>query len=181
MNKKIRWITETAVMLALLITLQWMGSLIAEPMTKQLVTGSLVNVVLAITVLFAGLNSGLTVAVISPVLAFFIGIAKPWLVPVSMVGNVVLVILLYIIAGKDSRKIVRQVLAWLTAAVAKYAAMYGVGVLLLGKLLAGPLGLAKTDIAPVIKSCTWVQLVTALIGGAVALSITPALRKALRK
>lgn len=181
MKMKIRWITETAVMLALLVTLQWTGSMIGEPLTKQLVTGSLVNIVLAVTVLFAGLNSGLTVAVISPVLAFFLGIAKPWLVPVSIVGNVVLVVLLYVIAGRDSKKIARQILAWLAAAAAKYAAMYGTGVLLLGKLLAGPLGLTQADIKPVIMSCTWVQLVAALVGGAVALTITPTLRKALRK
>ena len=70
MNKKIRWITETAVLLALLICLQWVGSMIPEQMTKQLVTGSLVNCVLAVTVLMVGLSSGLTVAIISPICAF---------------------------------------------------------------------------------------------------------------
>ena len=46
MNKKILWITETAVMLALLVTLQ----AVTKPL-GQLVTGSCVNAVLAITVL----------------------------------------------------------------------------------------------------------------------------------
>ena len=45
MNKKLRWITETAMMLALLIALQWGGSFVPEEFTKQLVTGSLVNCV----------------------------------------------------------------------------------------------------------------------------------------
>ena len=52
MNKKVRWITETAVMLALLVALQ--------ALTKgfgQFVTGSCVNAVLAVTVLTAGLGS----------------------------------------------------------------------------------------------------------------------------
>ena len=48
MNKKLRWITETAIMLALLICLQWVGSQIPAPMVKQLVTGSFVNAVLAV-------------------------------------------------------------------------------------------------------------------------------------
>ena len=63
MNKKVRWITETAVMLALLVALQ--------ALTKgfgQFVTGSCVNAVLAVTVLTAGLGSGIVVAVLSPVL-----------------------------------------------------------------------------------------------------------------
>ena len=65
MNKKIRWITETAVMLALLVALQ----ALTKPM-GQLVTGSCVNAVLAITVLLAGISSGIAVALISPVFAF---------------------------------------------------------------------------------------------------------------
>ena len=64
MNKKILWITETAIMLALLVTLQ----ALTKPL-GQLVTGSCVNAILAVTVLVAGISSGVTVAVISPVLA----------------------------------------------------------------------------------------------------------------
>ena len=70
MNKKIRWITETAVMLALLIALQ----ALTKPM-GQLVTGSCVNAILAITVLLVGMSSGITVALISPVFAFLFAIA----------------------------------------------------------------------------------------------------------
>ena len=70
MNKKIRWIAETAVMLALLITLQ----VLTKPL-GQLATGSFVNAILALTVLLAGVSSGVTVAVISPVCAFVLGIA----------------------------------------------------------------------------------------------------------
>ena len=53
MRKKVLWITETAVMLALLVALQ----VVTKPM-GQLVTGSCVNGVLAITVLLAGMSSG---------------------------------------------------------------------------------------------------------------------------
>ena len=56
MMKKIRWITETAVMLALLVCLQWVGSMVPDQMTKQLITGTLVNCVLAVTVLMEGLE-----------------------------------------------------------------------------------------------------------------------------
>ena len=120
MNKKVRWITETAVMLALLVALQ--------ALTKgfgQFVTGSCVNAVLAVTVLTAGMGSGIVVAVLSPVLAYLLGIAPQILVlPAIMVGNTVFVVLLRLIAGTDSRKVGQQIAAWLIAALAKFAVLY---------------------------------------------------------
>ena len=181
MNRKIRWVTETAVMLALLITFQ----ALTKP-AGQLVTGSFVNVVLAVTVLVAGLSSGITVAVISPVLAYLLGIAPQILtVPAIMVGNCVYVVVLYFVAGKQSRMYIRQVAAWLSAAVAKFAVLYAVVVWLICGVFAQSLletGILK---APMLKALpatfSLPQLVTALIGGGVALLITPVLRKALRK
>ena len=88
MKKKTLWITQTALMLALLLALQW-----ATKPLGQLVTGSCVNGILAVTVLFAGMVSGITVAVLSPLFAFFLGIAPNLVtVPVIMVGNTVYVI-----------------------------------------------------------------------------------------
>ena len=107
MNKKIRWITETAILLALLVTLQ----AVTKPL-GQLVTGSCVNAILAVAVLFAGLGSGLTIAVISPVLAFLLGIAPQILtVPAIMVGNAVFVLLLHFLADPAGKKLVKQLLS----------------------------------------------------------------------
>lgn len=181
MKKSIRFITETAVMLALLVTLQ----ALTKPM-GQLVTGSCVNAVLAVTVLVAGLYSGITVAVISPVLAYLLGIAPQILtVPAIMVGNTVFVIALYYIVGKNSKQILRQVIAWLTAAAAKFATLYAIIVWLICGVLADSLLASGVLKAPMLKmlpaTFSWPQLFTALIGGAVALLITPVLRKALKK
>lgn len=181
MNKKIRWITETAVMLALLVALQ----ALTKPL-GQLVTGSVVNAVLAVTALVAGLWSGITVALISPILAYLLGIAPQILtVPAIMVGNTVYVILLYYIAGKGSKNLVRSVVAWLSAAIAKFATLYGIVVWLICGVLAERLLSAGVLKAPMLKvlpaTFSWPQLFTALIGGAVALLIVPVLRKALRK
>lgn len=180
MNKKLRWITETAIMLALLVTLQ--------ALTKgfgQLVTGSFVNAVLAVSVLVGGLGCGITVAVISPVLAYLLGIAPQILtVPAIMVGNTVYVVLLYCIAGR-SESIVRKVVAWLVAAAAKFAALYAIVVGLICGVLSDGLLAAGTLKEPMLKALpatfSWPQLVTALIGGGVALLIVPVLRKALKK
>ncbi len=181
MKKQIRWITQTAVMLALLVSLQ--------ALTKgfgQLVTGSFVNGVLAVTVLVAGLSSGITVALISPVLAYFLGIAPQILtVPAIMVGNTVYVTVLYLAAGRNSKNIFRQIAAWLTAAIAKFAALYAIVAGLICGVFAKDLLSAGILKAPMVKALpatfSWPQLITALIGGAVALLIVPVLRKALHK
>ena len=181
MRKKILWITETAVMLALLVTLQ----ALTKP-AGQLVTGSCVNAVLAVATLVSGLGSGLTIALISPVLAFMLGIAPQILtVPAIMVGNSVFVVLLSLLADKTGKKIVKQIIAWITAAVAKFAVLYAIVVGLICGVLSENLLASGALKAPMLKALpatfSWPQLVTALIGGAVALAIAPLLRKALRK
>lgn len=181
MSKKIRWITQTAVMLALLVALQ----ALSKPL-GQLVTGSFVNAVLTVTVLLAGLSSGITVALVSPVLAYFLGIAPQILtVPAIMAGNTVFVTLLYFLACKDSKKIVRQIVAWICAAVAKFATLYAIVVWLICGVFAQKLMASGMLKAPMLKvlpaTFSWPQLVTALIGGGVALLIVPVVRKALHK
>ena len=186
MNKKIRWITETAIMLALLVTLQ--------ALTKgfgQFVTGSCVNAVLAVAALVGGLSCGLTVALISPVLAFLLGIAPQIItVPAIMAGNTVFVVLLHFLADTTGKNLVKQSIAWLTAAVAKFAVLYLLVVQVIcglasGALLGQKLGEIVLLAPPMLEKLpamfTWPQLITALIGGAVALAIVPVLRKALHK
>ena len=181
MSKKIRWITETAVMLALLVCLQ----AVTKPL-GQLVTGSCVNAVLAVSALVGGLSCGLVVALCSPVLAFLLGIAPQILtVPAIMVGNAVFVILLAALADKSGKKISKQVAAWIAAAAAKFAALYAIVVLLICGVLSESLLAAGVMKAPMLKALpatfSWPQLITALIGGALALLIVPVLRKALKK
>lgn len=186
MNKKVRWITETAVMLALLVTLQ----AVTKPL-GQLITGSCVNAVLAITALLVGMSGGITVALISPVCAFLLGIAPNFVTVLPiMIGNVCFVALLRLIAGKSHKPIWRQPLALAAAAGGKFVVLYLLVVkvvcgiasdALLGKKLGDIVVLAPPMLQKLPAMFTWPQLFTALIGGAVALLIVPVLRKALRK
>ena len=178
MNKKVLWITETAVLLALLIVLQW----VTKPL-GQIVTGSCVNAVLAVTALLVGISGGLTVALISPVCAYLLGIAPNLVaVPAIMVGNAVFVLLLKLLCGKA---LWRQILAWLAAAVGKFGTLY----LLVVVLICGPLSgslleagvMKKPMIAVMTASFSWPQLITALIGGGLALVLVPILKKALHR
>ena len=186
MRKKILWITETAAMLALLVTLQ----AITKPM-GQLVTGSCVNAVLAITVLLAGMGSGITIALVSPVCAYLFGIAPNFVTVLPiMIGNVCFVVLLRLIAGSSHKPVWRQPVALITAAGVKFAVLYLLVVKVIcgiasGALLGKKLGEVVVLAPPMLKMLptmfAWPQLFTALIGGTVALLIVPLLRKALHK
>ena len=186
MRKKILWVTETALMLALLVALQ----AITKPL-GQLVTGSCVNGVLAITVLLAGMSSGVTVALISPVCAFLLGIAPNFVTVIPiMLGNVCYVVLLRLIAGKSHKPLWRQPVALVTAAGVKFGVLYLLVVniicgiasgALLGKKLGDVVVLAPPMLNMLPAMFSWPQLFTALIGGTVALVTVPILRKALRK
>ena len=191
MNKKIRWMTETAAMLALLICLQWVGSFIPDQMTKQIITGTFVNCVLAVTALVVGMSGGITVALISPVCAFLLGIA-PNIVTVLpiMVGNACYVVLLRLIIGKTMKPVWKQPVALAAAATVKFGVLYLLVVQLIcgvasGSLLGKKVGETVVLAPPMLKMLptmfTWPQLITALTGGVIALLIVPVLRKALHK
>ncbi|MBQ6891247.1 MAG: hypothetical protein IJN47_01420 [Clostridia bacterium] len=191
MSKNIRWMTETGVMLALLVCLQWVGSFVPDQMTKQLITGTMVNCVLAVTVLMAGLGSGLTVALISPVCAFALGIA-PNIVTVLpiMAGNCCYVALLHLIARKARKPGWQQPAALVSASAVKFAVLYLLVVkvicglasgALLGKKIGQTVVLAPKMLEMLPAMFTWPQLITALTGGAIALAIVPILRKALKR
>ncbi len=182
MNKKIRWITETAMMLALLIALQWVTSFVPKP-AGQFVTGSFVNAVLAVTVLAVGLGSGLTVALLSPIFAFLLGIAPNLVtVPAIMAGNAAFVTVLKLTAGN---KLLQKLLAWLTSAAVKFGLLYFLVVQVICGVAAQPLlaqGLLKGPMLKMLPAMfSWPQLVTALIGGGVALLGMPVLKKALKR
>ena len=168
MNKKTLWITETAVMIALLVALQW-----ATKPLGQFVTGSCVNLVLGVSVLVGGLWCGLT----SPFFAFLLGIGPAFLpiVPMVAVGNMVLVVILHLLASRDKIAI-RSYLAVAVGAVTKFLALW----LLIVKLVLPTLGLAEKQVAAISASFSWPQLVTAAIGGVLAVTIAPLIRKALR-
>lgn len=181
MKKQIRWITETAVLLALLITLQTL----TKPL-GQLVTGSCVNAVLAIAVLFAGLGSGLTIALLSPILAYLLGIAPQILtVPAIMVGNGVYVLLLHFLADPTGKKLLKNILAWVVASFVKFGVLYCIVVKVICGFMAEALMETGALKAPMLDALTatfsWPQLFTALIGSAVALLMAPVVRKALKK
>ena len=181
MRKKVLWITQTAAMLAMLVAIQW----VTRPL-GQLFTGSCVNTVLAVSVLLCGLWSGVTVSLVSPVMAFLLNIAPQAVtVPAIMAGNLVFVLLLYGICGRENASIARRIAAWLIAAAGKFAVLYVLVNWLICGVASEKLLTRGILAAPMLKKLpgmfSWPQLITALVGGGIAISLVPLLRKALRR
>ena len=120
MKNKTFWIAETAVMIALLVALQW-----ATKALGQFVTGSCVNLVLGVSTLVGGVWCGAVVALVSPFCAFLVGVgpAKLAIVPFIAVGNLVLVLVLHFIAGGKPLGL-RSYLAVAAAAVCKFVVLF---------------------------------------------------------
>ena len=173
MKKSVRIITETAVLIALLVALQYLTSPYG-----QIVTGSCVNMVLAVGALVVGPLGGAALAVLSPFLAYFVGVGPKLLpiVPAIALGNLVYVLLLSVLAGNGGEALWRKILAWIVASVCKFATLY----LVVVRLLCSVLDLKEAQIATFSTMFSWPQLITALIGGALALVLSEVLRKVRR-
>ena len=172
MRNKILWITRTAVMMALLVTLQW-----ATSGLSQFVTGSCVNAVLAVATLTAGLWSGIAVALLSPFCAFLLGIGPKLiqLIPAIALGNVVLV---WLVAWLLSGKALfwwGKILGIVASAAGKFLVLYLAVVQVIIPLM-GP-QLAQKQVQTFTAMFSWPQLVTALIGTTLAVLIAPTIRK----
>lgn len=99
------------------------------------------------------------------------------MVPAIALGNVIYVLLLHFLCSQKSIPIWRQGIGLLCAAVCKFLALY----LIVVQVLCRSLPLAEKQIAAFTTMFSWPQLITALIGGGIALMIVPILRKAYRR
>ena len=168
------WITTTAVFIALLIVAQALGAVFG-----QLVVGSLVNLILIITVSTGGLPSGLVVALMSPVFAKLIGIGPFWtIIPFVMAGNAALV-LVWRCAGalRFTHVFFVRVITLILAAASKFLVLYlGVVKITVPFLL----NLPEQQAALISGMFSFPQLLTASIGGALAVAILPLMEKVVR-
>ena len=172
---RIYWITRTAILIALLIVMQ----AVTAPMS-MFVTGSIVNLLLIISVMTCGLASGLSVAVVSPVLAKLFGIGPLWsLIPFITLGNISLILVWHFIGNhKAKNAILPYSIALVSAAVAKFAVLY-IGIVLIAVPMI--LGLPEPQAGVISNMFSIPQLITASIGGAVATVVLPILKSALKK
>lgn len=175
MNNKILWITRTAISIALLLVLQ----ATAAPL-GNIIVGSIVNLILIVSVMICGLVSGIAVAVISPVMAKFFGIGPFFsLIPFIAAGNIILVFLWHFIGSRHtSSKYTAYIIAMVSAAVAKFLVLY-IGIVKIALPLF--LRLPEQQACVISNMFSVPQLITALTGGILALIMLPTLNKALEK
>jgi uncharacterized membrane protein len=164
-NTKTRLITRTAILLALTIVFQTLGRYIPLGPNSNFVVGPLVNACLLIAAA-TGLWGGTAIAFISPFGAILTGAAIPLpFAPFIAIGNFLLVLCFHLV--KKNR-----VVGIVLGAVLKFAFLYG-AITAFVQLMKVP---AKKAL-PLFFAFGWPQLVTALVGGVVALLVIKAIRK----
>lgn len=176
MKHPVRLLTRTAVSLALLVAVQ---ALLA-PLNQQLLTGSCVNLILAVSACVLGAAGASAVAVISPFLAFLFGIGpKFFAVRLGIaLGNLVYVLVIWALFTLLWKKLPR--LAAFPAAAAGAVAKFLVMFLVVVKAIIPTLNLPEAAAATLSAGMSTVQLTTALIGGLAAAAVIPILKKAIK-
>ena len=174
MHKKVLWITRTGLFAALLVSLQ----AVTAPLGNPLVTGSAVNFILIISVMTCGFATGTAVAFISPAAASLFGVGVtsqfPILIPLVGLGNFILILLWFLTGNK---KLINQYISYtfalIAGAVCKFLVLYIGSVHIITLFVTLP--------PPVLTSMSFLQLIVALIGGALAIAVFPILKKAVRR
>lgn len=169
-NKKLRIIVRTALLLALLVVVQIAGRNIPN---NNFIVGPLVNMILLVAAINVGLGSGLTLAILSPFFSLInnhapVATALLPFTPVIAVANVILVIAFYFLYNKN-----------------KYAAIGAAAVLKFGFLFFAIRVFLQIFDFPkfatkLIALFSWPQLITAMIGGILAIPVIYSLSKALK-
>ena len=171
-TSNVLWITRTAIFIAILIVIQFFTAQFGT----TLITGSLVNVLLILSVMICGIQTGLTVAALSPIFAKLIGIGPFWvIIPFVIIGNIVLVTIWRKIGDKEKpNRIAAWIIALITAAVAKFIIIFfGVTKLAIPIIL----DLPEPQSSVLSAAFSLPQLLTACIGGVLAILLLPALKK----
>jgi len=164
----IKIITRTAILLALTILFQALGRIIPGQFS-QFIVGPLVNACLIIAAAYTGLTGGSVVSVLSPFGAILTGAAVPLpFAPFIAGGNFILVLVFFLLKKKP-------LLGIASGAVFKFGFLLA-SVNLFVWLMSIP---AKKAVL-LITAFSWPQLVTAVIGGLLALLVLKALEKALK-
>jgi len=174
-KQRILWITRTAVFIALLVV--WQA--VSAPLGNTLITGSIVNLLLIVSVMTCGLASGLTVAAVSSIMAKLLGIGPLWsLIPFMIAGNVTLVLLWHFIGNRNmgGKRYVAYITALIVAAISKFLVLY-IGIVRIAIPIL--LGLPEQQAAAITSIFSVAQLFTASVGGALAFVLIPRLKKAI--
>ena len=178
-KNRLRQITRTGVLVALLVTLQW-ATAGSQIFAGQYITGTLVNCVLSISALMGGLWCGVAVGLVSPFAAFLLGIGPKLvqIVPCIAIANCVYVVILNLLLYGKKSAFYMQLLWVLTASLAKFVFLYTLVLKVVIPIMQDSLKQQQIKTFSVMFS--WPQLITAFLGGFLAILLYPLLRKAVK-
>jgi len=167
-NDKIRRLTRTAVLLAVVVVVQMLGRSLPN---SNFIVGPLVNMCLLIATMTAGVGGGITIAILSPFTSLInnnapVAAALLPFAPVIAAANVIFILVFYFLYNKN------KYVGWISAAVLKFGFLF-----LAIRLFLNIFDFPKFS-EKLIALFSVPQLITALIGGFVALPIIIAVEKA---
>lgn len=161
-RKNIFWITRTAVLLALIIVVQFLH-------LQQPVTGPLINMIILIAGISTGFIGGISIAFLSPWTAYItqthaaFGSILP-VVPFIMIGNAVYVCVFLLFRIKK-KNLITDSIGIILGSIIKFLILYSAVTYILVNLK-----------KPIILLMSFPQLITALIGGVLALILEQILK-----
>ncbi len=171
MNRdRIKLITRTAVLLAIVVVVQMVGRSIPN---NNFIVGPLVNLCLLVATMTAGLTGGVTIAVLSPFTSLINNNAPiatallPFAVVIAL-ANVTFVLIFYFLYNKN------KYIGLVLGALAKFGLLF-VGI----RVFLNIFDYSKFT-KKLFELFSWPQLVTALIGGIIAIPVIYSVRKALK-
>lgn len=170
MDKKIRFLTRTALLLAVAITFQFVGKFIPY---NNFIVGPVINAVLIIATASAGIWSGTAIAVIAPLVSAFTNKAAiaPLIIgfsPFIIIGNFIYLLLYYLLQKKS------RIVGIAAGSVLKSAFLYASI-----SVFTSAVKMQPKVAATLTNLFSWPQLLTALVGGAVAFAVLAAIGKSL--
>ncbi len=176
MNQKLRFITRTALLLAIAIVVQLMGKFMGPQ--NNFIVGPVVNAVLLIATEITGVFSGIFISIVAPLVSAFTN--KSAIAPVILSfspfiigGNIILVLCYALFKKRDNLS--ARIGGVALGAVAKFAFLYA-SISIFVELMKINAKIAISLIA----LFSWPQLITAIVGGIIALSIIPALKRTVK-
>lgn len=175
-KSNVLWITKTGALLAILLILQT----VTKP-AGQIITGSLVNMVLAISIFCFNINNAIVLALLSPFFAFFLGIGPAFLplTPAIAIGNMIYILVIFFLSKKNNtdKKYIKNFISIIIASICKYLTLYLLVVQFICNLFTA--SLKPQQIKTFTAMFSIPQLITAIIGGTLACLISPILNIAL--
>lgn len=149
MDKKVNVLTKAALLLAIALVFQFVKM-------GQFITGSGINAVLILATHLCGLPWAIAIGFITPFMAVVLGIQPPALiivVPFIIAGNVIYSLIYFLLKRKS------KAIAIIAAAYAKFELLYSA------------VNFILTVKPPIKAALSFPQIITALVGGTLALVI----------